>query len=120
MRRTGRLVASAAAALAAGAAAVGCSASTTGTVTAWTYTPPTVQTVDTGCSWWSGSSSSKYSSSSGSSYCLDEDTAQEPMPQVCQLALSSGATFKLDVGQEPCKSYLGQHWPIGGSTTAAS
>ena len=99
---------------AAGVAAVmlaGCSASS-GTVTAWTWTPPVVQTVDTSCSWWSGSG--------GSRYCADWNTAQVPGPQVCTLKYSNGGstgTVTLNVSEAGCKGYLGQHWPPGGSTT---
>ena len=92
--------------------AVGCSASS-GTVTAWKWTPPAVQTVDTSCSWWSGSGSSRY--------CAQYNTALVSGPQVCTLTYSGGAetgTATLNISEADCRSYLGQHYPPGGTTTA--
>lgn len=88
----------------------------TGTVRSYTYKPPGVQTVATSCSWWSSGGSSKYGSS-GSGYCLDENTAQEPDPQDCELTLSSGARVRLDVTEAQCKAYLGRHWPLSGGAS---
>lgn len=97
----------------AGAAVIGCSSSASGgTVTGYAYTPPSVQSVDTSCSYWSGSKSL--------GYCLDYQTAQEPAPQECKLTYkdSSGATgtTDLNVDEAACKSYIGRTWPLDGGS----
>lgn len=101
-------------ALAAAAAVLvtGCSASS-GTVTAWKWTPPAVQTVDTSCNWWSGSGSSRY--------CAEWNTAQVAGPQVCTLTFSDGGsagTVTLNISKADCRGFLGQHYPPGGTTAA--
>jgi hypothetical protein len=108
--KTRTLAGTAAAVLAAAVLAACSSAPTSGKVTAWTWTPPTVQTVNVSCEFWSGQQ--------GSGYCLDWNTAQLPKPQDCALTFtSSGATGKTDlnVGETECRAFLGQHWPIGGT-----
>lgn len=111
MKRTGRLLAVASVCASAALIAACSGPAQQGKVTRWQYQPPQSQTVDTSCSWWSGSSTK----TSGSAYCLSENTAVEPEPQQCTLTLSSGATVDLNVGQPQCRAYLGQQWPIGGS-----
>ena len=93
----------------------GCgSGPSSGTVTAWTWMPPTVQTVDMSCAIWSGSKTS--------SICLDYNTAQMPDPQVCKLTFTSdgkSGTASLNVGEAQCRAFLGQHWPPGGTASAS-
>lgn len=96
-----------------------CSSSpSSGKVTAWTWTPPTVQSVNTSCSMMS------YPGKNGGvAYCLSYDTAQEPEPQVCKLTFTSGGqsgTASLNVSEAQCKAFLGQHWPLGGTSPASS
>ena len=79
-----------------------------GKVTGWQYSPPSVQTVNTSCTWWSGGTKSS------SSYCLSWNTKTLPFPQVCTLHLSSGAYVKTAVAEAQCKAMLGSHWPVGG------
>ena len=113
MNRAARL-ATAVAAVAGGALLAGCSASS-GTVTAWSWTPPVVQTVDTSCSWWSGTKQS--------GYCAEWNTVQVAGPQNCKLTFTSAGktgTTVLDVGETQCMAFLGQHWPPGGTSSAPS
>jgi hypothetical protein len=103
-----------------------------GKVTGWSYQPPSVQSVDVSCSWWSASGSgSSYGSSSGryagssfsgssSNYCLDWNTADEPKPQVCTLKLSTGAAVRLDLPEQACRGYLGQQYPPAGGDLAGN
>lgn len=79
-----------------------------GKVTGWQWSPPSVQTVNTTCDWWSGGHKTS------SSYCLSWNTRTLPFPQICTLRLSSGAFVKLAVAEADCKGMLGSHWPIGG------
>jgi hypothetical protein len=113
-----RLVALAALAV----ALAGCSGpAQQGKVARWQYQPPTSQTVDASCDMWSGySGGSGSGGGSGTAICLVENTAVEPEPQQCTLTLSDGATEDLNVPEQECRAYLGQQWPIGGSTGSAS
>jgi hypothetical protein len=89
-----------------------------GKVTAWSWEPPTVQSVNTACDMMS------YPGKNGGvAYCLDYSTANMPDPQVCKLTFTSGGqsgTADLNVDQAQCESYLGQHWPPGGTVSASS
>jgi hypothetical protein len=101
------------------AAVAACSSGpSSGKVTAWSWTPPTVQSVDTSCSMMS------YPGKNGGvAYCMDYNTAQEPEPQVCKLTFASGGesgTADLNVGEAACKAFLGQQWPPGGTASASS
>jgi hypothetical protein len=91
---------------------------TSGKVTAWTWEPPTVQTINTACNMMS------YPGKNGGvAMCLSYSTAQEPEPQVCKLTFTSGGrsgTADLNVGEAACKAFLGQHWPPSGTASASS
>jgi hypothetical protein len=89
-----------------------------GKVTAWSWEPPTVQTVNTSCN-----IMSYPGKNGGMAYCLSYSTAQEPEPQDCKLTFTSGGqsgTANLNVGEAQCKAFLGSHWPPSGASSASS
>lgn len=84
---------------------------THGTVTGYSYAPPTTQTVNTSCMMWNR----------GHTYCYYWNTMQLPVPQDCTLNLKSGAqtgSVNIDVSEAACAGYVGKQWPLSSGTAA--